>query len=265
LKLINFMFQRIDSLLRLTCAHAWLVILSMFFAIIIAVTSGILITLPSWPKKTMTRNLLFSLAVLIGIFLLSMLHNKIAISTIVVFGLVWSLFVSLIFYRSIAGHLILYIDSIIMTIPSIALFGLFIPMLGIGFLNAVVALILYAQLPIIRNTYTGITGIDPSVVDAARGMGMNSYQIVLKVKIPIALPVIMAGIRTATVMIAGIAAIASYIGAKSLGEFIFRGISRGSTNMMLTGAIWVGVFAVLTDFFLGKLEKWFTPEGLRKD
>ncbi len=265
MRLINFMVQRINILLQLTAAHAYLVIFSMVFAIAIAVVSGILITLPSWPKNILLRNILFIISLFAGILIAFIFYKKQPISNKIIVFMLYGFFIGLVFYRKVLRNVILYIDSIIMTIPSIALFGLFIPILGIGFFNAVVALVLYAQLPIIRNTYAGITSIDPAVTDSARGMGMSNLQIILKVNLPIALPVIMAGIRTSTVMIAGIAAIASYIGAKSLGEFIFRGISRGSQNMILTGAIWIGIFAIITDFFLGRVEKWFTPKGLRVD
>ena len=262
MNLIDFINLRIDSLLAAMIAHIWLVFFSMTFAIIIAVTSGIFITLPPWNKNIKTRNTVFLLLAFGGC--LTLFFKELSVSTYILTTLLWLYLLGVVIYRNLIGSVILYIDSIIMTIPSIALFGLLIPVLGIGFNNAIVVLIMYAQLPIIRNTFAGIMDIEPQIVDAAKGMGMSNWQLILRVKFPIALPVIMAGIRTAIIMIVGIAAIASYIGAKSLGEFIFRGISRGSTNMILTGSICVAFFAVITDILFGGLEKWLTPKGLRK-
>nr|MBA2329279.1 ABC transporter permease [Flavisolibacter sp.] len=127
--------------------------------------------------------------------------------------------------------------GILQTIPSIALLGFLIPLLGIGVLPAIAALFLYALLPIIRNTYIGIKEVDAAVVDAAKGMGMTPEQILLKVQLPLALPVILAGIRTATVINVGVATLAAYIAAGGLGEFIFGGSALNNTNMILAGAI----------------------------
>jgi osmoprotectant transport system permease protein len=112
-----------------------------------------------------------------------------------------------------------------------------IPLLGIGAKPAIVALLIYALLPIIRNTYTGIQGIDRHVIEAARALGMSRQQILLRVELPLAMPVLLAGIRTATVINVGVATLASYIAAGGLGEFIFGGISLNNTNMILAGAI----------------------------
>src|SRR5580704_3899593 len=117
--------------------------------------------------------------------------------------------------------IILGIAGVLQTIPSIALLGFMIPLLGIGAKPAIAALLLYALLPIIRNTYTGITGVDPSVKEAATAMGMSKWQVLFKVELPLAMPVILAGIRTATVINVGVATLASYIAAGGLGEFIF--------------------------------------------
>jgi len=170
----------------------------------------------------------------------------------------------LITYHDRVAEIVLYIAGIILTIPSIALFGFFIPILGIGFKPAVAALILYAQLPILRNTYVGIKEVDPTIIEAGRGMGMTELQLLYRIKLPLALPVIMAGIRVSVVMIVGIAAIASYIGAGGLGEYIFRGISSVNDKMVITGAIWVAAFALLVDFLLGQGERCLVPRGLRK-
>jgi osmoprotectant transport system permease protein len=155
--------------------------------------------------------------------------------------------------RKLSGS-VLGFAGILQTIPSIALLGFMIPMLGIGPKPAIVALLLYALLPIIRNTYTGITGVDSSVREAAVAMGMSKWQVLFKVEMPLAMPVILAGIRTATVINVGVATLASYIAAGGLGEFIFGGISLNNTNMILAGAIPAAALAILFDFLLSRLE-----------
>ncbi|QGT99933.1 ABC transporter [Candidatus Syntrophocurvum alkaliphilum] len=158
----------------------------------------------------------------------------------------------LISYYQVLARGVLYICQVIMTIPSLAVFGLLIPLFGIGFKTGVIALVLYSLLPIVRNTYTGIEEIDPAVIQAAQGMGMNETNILRKIKLPLAWPIIMAGIRTSVVMIIGIGAIASFVGAGGLGEFIFRGISQWNMNSVLVGAIFVSIVAIVAD----RLLKW---------
>jgi osmoprotectant transport system permease protein len=150
---------------------------------------------------------------------------------------------------------VLGVAGILQTIPSIALLGFMIPLLGIGARPAIVALLLYALLPIIRNTYTGITGVDAAVKEAAVAMGMNKWQVLFKVELPLAMPVILAGIRTATVINVGVATLASYIAAGGLGEFIFGGISLNNTNMILAGAIPAALLAIIFDFLLSRVQK----------
>lgn len=167
-----------------------------------------------------------------------------------------------------AAEIVLYIAGIIMTIPSVALFGLMIPILatwdmGIGKVPAIIALVLYSQLPIVRNTYAAIKNIDPAIVDAGRGMGMTRSQLMAQVQLPLALGVIFAGVRVAVVMSIGIAAIAAYIGAGGLGTYIFRGISRTYDEMLFAGAVGVSVMAILADLVFGRLEKVLMPKGLR--
>jgi osmoprotectant transport system permease protein len=149
---------------------------------------------------------------------------------------------------------VLGIAGVLQTIPSIALLGFMIPLLGIGAKPAIVALFIYALLPIIRNTYTGILGVDGYITEAATAMGMSKKQILLKVELPLAMPVILAGIRTATVINVGVATLASYIAAGGLGEFIFGGISLNNTNMILAGAIPAALLAILFDFLLSRLQ-----------
>jgi osmoprotectant transport system permease protein len=152
---------------------------------------------------------------------------------------------------------ILILANILQTIPSLALFGLLIPVPfigGIGATPAIVALTLYSFLPIIRNTYTGITNVDPAIREAGRGMGMTDTQLLLQVEIPLAMQVILAGVRVATVIAIGIATIAAAIGAGGLGELIFRGISVVNNDLILAGAIPAAVIALIVDFAIGLLE-----------
>ncbi|MDH6253352.1 osmoprotectant transport system permease protein [Chryseobacterium sp. H1D6B] len=150
---------------------------------------------------------------------------------------------------------VLGIAGILQTIPSIALLGFMIPAFGIGAAPAIVALLIYALLPIIRNTYTGITEVDPAVIEAAKAMGMNKKQLLFKVELPLAMPVIIAGIRTAAVINVGVATLASFVAAGGLGEFIFGGISLNNTNMILAGAIPAALLAVLLDQMIAVLQK----------
>ena len=150
---------------------------------------------------------------------------------------------------------VLGIAGVLQTIPSIALLGFLLPFLGIGFKPAIVALFLYALLPILRNTYAGINEVDDSVIEAAMGMGMTRRQILWKVELPLAMPVIFAGVRTATVINVGVATLAAYIGAGGLGEFIFGGIALNNSQMILAGAVPAAMLAVLFDQLLGLLQK----------
>lgn len=150
---------------------------------------------------------------------------------------------------------VLGIAGILQTVPSIALLGFMIPAFGIGATPAIVALLIYALLPIIRNTYTGITGVDPVVVEAATALGMNKNQRLFKVELPLSLPIIIAGIRTAAVINVGVATLASFVAAGGLGEFIFGGISLNNTNMILTGAIPAALLAILLDTVIGYLQR----------
>jgi osmoprotectant transport system permease protein len=168
-----------------------------------------------------------------------------------------------------AARIVLYTASIIMTIPSVALFGLMIPLLstigqGIGFLPAVIALFLYSHLPIIRNTYAAISNIDPALREAARGIGMNARERLFRVEIPIAIPIMMAGVRMAVVMNVGIAAIATYIGAGGLGRLISRGISESDPRQLIAGALLVSMLAIAADIGLAGIQRLLTPAGLRR-
>src|SRR5215203_7411177 len=168
-----------------------------------------------------------------------------------------------------AADRVLYVAAIIMTIPSIALFGLLIPILsligqGIGYLPALIALVLYSQLPIIRNTYTAIMNVDPALREAARGMGMTTLQRLRAVELPIALPVIVNGVRNGVVLNIAIAAIATYIGAGGLGTFISRGISQTDIRQLITGALAVSLLAIAADLALLGLQRALTSSGMRE-
>ena len=152
--------------------------------------------------------------------------------------------------------------NIIQTIPSLALFGFLLPAPWIGARAdrlAILALLLYALLPLIRNTYTGIQGVDPSVVEAGRGMGMTTHQLLWQVQLPLALGVIIAGVRVAVVISVGLATIAAAIGAGGLGEYIFRGLAMVNDSVILAGAIPAAMLALLADVTLGWLEKRLRP------
>jgi osmoprotectant transport system permease protein len=153
---------------------------------------------------------------------------------------------------------ILGVANILQTIPSLALFGLLIPVPiigGIGVVPAIVALTLYSLLPIIRNTYTGITGVDPAIREAGKGMGMTDRQLLLQVEIPLAMGVILAGVRVATVIAIGVATIAAAIGAGGLGVFIFRGLAVVNNQLILAGAIPAAGIALFADWAIGLVEK----------
>lgn len=156
---------------------------------------------------------------------------------------------------TIIANKVIGLVGIIQTIPSVALLGFMLPLLGIGATPAIVALFLYALLPIIRNTYTGIDEVDNSIIEAAKGMGMPDQQILFKVELPLAVPVIFAGVRTAAVTTVGVATLCALIASGGLGEFIFRGIALNNVNMILAGAIPAAALALLIDFFLGLIQE----------
>ncbi|HJB23197.1 MAG TPA: ABC transporter permease/substrate-binding protein [Candidatus Jeotgalibaca pullicola] len=158
------------------------------------------------------------------------------------------------YHKRIAGPII-QVTAVFQTIPSLAILGLLIPLVGIGAVPAITALIIYALLPILRNTYTGVSEIDPALLEAADAMGMNRQRKLRKVQLPLALPVIMAGIRTAMVMIIGTATIAALIGAGGLGSLILLGIDRGNNALILLGAIPSALLAIIFDGLIGLLQR----------
>ncbi|MDP4170921.1 MAG: glycine betaine ABC transporter substrate-binding protein [Bacillota bacterium] len=159
---------------------------------------------------------------------------------------------------------IIGITSIFQTVPSLALFGFLLPVFGIGSTTAIIALTIYALLPILRNTYIGISGVDSSVVEAGRGMGMTKNQILRMIELPLALPIIMGGLRTATVLTIGVATLAAFIGAGGLGDLIYRGLSTARNELVLAGAIPAAVLAIVCDWILKRVEVATDPKSGKK-
>ncbi|WMI81881.1 ABC transporter permease/substrate-binding protein [Anaerotignum sp. MB30-C6] len=170
----------------------------------------------------------------------------------------------LISYAAKASKPILSVANIIQAIPSMALLGFMIPILGIGKVPAVVAVVLYSLLPIIKNTYTGIQSINPQTLEAAKGIGLTPFQVLTKVQIPLALPVIMAGVRIASVTAVGLMTMAAFIGAGGLGYLVFSGIRTVNNYQILAGAIPACFLALLIDYLLSIVEKLVTPISLQK-
>ena len=163
---------------------------------------------------------------------------------------------------------VIYISSILMTIPSLALFGLMVILLapfklGLGMVPAIIAIALYSLLPITRNTYIALNQVSPRMIEAAKGMGMTSKQILWKIKIPLSIPVIMAGVRNAIVLGISVATFASLVAAGGLGYFIFAGIGRSNLRMVLVGALLVSALGIGVNYFLLMIEDWITPKGLK--
>jgi len=159
---------------------------------------------------------------------------------------------------------IIGLSNVIQAVPSLALLGFLVPFLGIGSSPAIVMVILYSLLPIVKNSYTGLINIDEDILEAAKGMGMTETQILMKVQLPLAMSVIMAGIRISAVTAVGLMTIAAFIGAGGLGYLVFSGVQTVNNEMILAGAIPACLLALLMDYVIGKLEKLTVPKGIRK-
>tara|TARA_Y100000590_G_scaffold323369_1_gene366535 strand:+ start:258570 stop:260114 length:1545 start_codon:yes stop_codon:yes gene_type:complete len=207
---ISFAYSRKGELLKLVIEHLWLSFSAIFFALLISLPLGVLLT-----RKEKAAKLIFP------------------------------------------------VINTIQTIPSLALLGFLIPILGIGFAPAALALFLYSLLPLVRNTYEGIRAVDRNFVEASRGIGLTNTQILFKVEIPLALPIILAGLRTATVIVIGTATLAALIGAGGLGDPIFRGVSTVNSNLILLGAIPSALLAIIADKFIGWSETQLVSKGIR--
>jgi osmoprotectant transport system permease protein len=153
------------------------------------------------------------------------------------------------------ANIVLAMTNFFYTIPSIALFGFLVAVTGIGAKSAIIALVIYGLLPIIRNTYVGLVEIDPQIIDAAVGMGSTELQLLWRIRFPLALPIILAGFRTMVVMTISLAGIASFIGAGGLGVAIWRGITTNYPAMTIAGSLLVAALAIFADILLGYIEK----------
>jgi osmoprotectant transport system permease protein len=164
-----------------------------------------------------------------------------------------------------AARGVLGVAGLIMSIPSVAVYGILVsvPGLGLSRQSAVAALVLYAMLPIVRNVYVALNGVDPAVLEAAKGMGMSGRKILYRVQLPLALPVILSGVRVAVVMMVGIATLAVFIGERNLGVLIQQGLVRTRSDMIIVGAVIVSAFAVGIDYLFGRLERYLVSPGIR--
>ena len=173
-------------------------------------------------------------------------------------------------HPKLAG-LVLSAAGVIQTVPSLALLALIVLTFAlvnlptIGTTPALVALVLYALLPILRNTYTGIRQVDPSIIEVATGMGMKPHQVLLSVELPLSLPVIMAGIRISTVWTIGIATLCALIGAGGLGDLILKGLRSIRMDYLIAGTVPAALLALALDWALARVERWLTPEGIQSD
>lgn len=190
----------------------------------------------------------FFLELMLEHILISLLSIAIAIVIGLLIGVVISEFRK-------SSKIIMGLVNFIYTIPSISLLGFLIPLSGIGDTTAVIALTVYALLPMVRNTYTGITNVNPLLIEAATGMGSTRLQVLLKIKLPLAMPVIITGVRNMTVMTIALAGIASFVGAGGLGVAIYRGITTNNEAMTLVGSLLIAVLAIVMDFWIGLIEK----------
>ncbi|WP_028393246.1 ABC transporter permease [Bacillus cihuensis] len=163
-----------------------------------------------------------------------------------------------------SAGIVMGILGIIQTFPSFAILAFFIPILGVGKVPAIIALFFYSVLPILRNTYTGVNGVKRSLLEAGRGMGMTGWERIRYVEVPLAIPIIMAGIRLSTVYLIGWATLAAYIGAGGLGDYIFSGLNLYQAEFIVAGAVPVTILALLVDLLLGRIEEKVTPKGIRK-
>lgn len=194
-------------------------------------------------------------------------HARIAL-TVVVLATVFSVLLGVAIHRRpLARALVLAVTGIFLTIPSLALFALFIPLVGIGNTPAMFALFMYALLPILRNTVAGLDSVSPAVVESARGMGMSRWQQLARVRLPLAWPVIMAGVRVSSLMVVGIAAIAALVGGDGLGNFIRDALTRlglpNSENSLWTGVVFTVLLGLVLDTVFATVQRLTTSRGLR--
>jgi osmoprotectant transport system permease protein len=201
------------------------------------------------------------------IFDLAVGHAKIVLTAIVIATVISVALGMLTYRRDRLAAFVLGVQGASLTVPSLALFGLLIPIFGLGYRPVLVALVIYALLPITRNTVTGLRGVDPAVLESAQGMGMGRLRRLIRIELPLAWPVILTGIRVSTVMILGIAAIGAYVNGPGLGHDIFDGLSRiGSPtadDLIVSGTLGVVALALLADVFYLVFGRFTTSKGLR--
>ncbi|WP_106497902.1 ABC transporter permease [Lentibacillus sp. Marseille-P4043] len=191
-------------------------------------------------------------------------HLYISLAAILL-GVVVAVPLGILFSRipKMADRLISFV-GILQTIPSLAILAFFIPIMGVGKFPAIIALFFYSLLPILRNTYIGVRGVDSGVREAGKGMGMNNWQSIFKIELPLALPVIMAGVRLSTVYLIGWATLAAFIGGGGLGDFIFDGLNLYQPALIVAGTVPATILALLADRGLHVLERKLTPNGLKE-
>ena len=157
----------------------------------------------------------------------------------------------------------LTIAGILQTIPTLAILALMIPLFGVGKVTAIIALFIYVVLPILNNTIVGVQNIDRNIVEAGRSMGMTNFQLMKDIELPLALPMVLSGIRLSSVYVISWAALASYVGAGGLGDLIFNGLALYEPEMIIVGTILVTLLALIVDLILAQIEKWIIPKGLK--
>ena len=193
-------------------------------------------------------------------------HAQLVLASLAIATIIGVTLGVLTYRRPPAAQGVLAVASVALTVPSFALFGLMIPVLGLGLLPSVVALTVYAILSILRNTITGLQGVDPAITESAKGMGLSNMQQLVRIELPLAWPVIVAGVRTSGLLILGIAAIAAYVNGPGLGGLIFSGLNRiggaNATNSILTGTLGVVVLALLFEVFFTVFTKLTTSRGI---
>ena len=161
------------------------------------------------------------------------------------------------------ANVVLTVAGVLQTIPTLAVLAIMIPIFGVGKTPAIVALFIYVLLPILNNTIVGVQNIDNNVKEAGRSMGMTNFQLMKDVELPLALPMILSGIRLSSVYVISWAALASYVGAGGLGDLIFNGLALYEPMMIIVGTILVTVLALIVDLILAQIEKWIVPKGLK--
>jgi osmoprotectant transport system permease protein len=165
--------------------------------------------------------------------------------------------------NAILAFIAVNLSGLVRAIPIIAILLLFVPILGIGFIPAIISLILLGIPPILLNTYTGIRGVDPATIEAARGMGMTNWQIAVRIQAPLVTPLVAAGIRTSAVQIVATASLAAFIGAAGYGDYIVDGLNVLNYTELVVGAASVAILAILVEVFMGWLQRALTPQGLK--